>query len=66
MPALIRKCYHYHVKTAPCGVDMMDRGIIVTSYNVNSEIKIAWEETVDHNGYYLINFSPANDTGFTE
>lgn len=54
------------LKTAPCGVEKMPRGDIVTSYYVNSEIKIAWEETVDHNGYYLINFSPADDTGFTE
>lgn len=51
------------LNSGPCG------GVARTSsplvVQAGEMLAVEWEETVDHNGYYRLLFSAANDTGFT-
>lgn len=50
------------LKTGPCGG--VARTSSPTVLVAGQQVKLMWEETVHHPGYYRIAFSPANDQGF--
>ena len=53
----------------PCGIAPTDSSSsIITGrisiFQVNETITVDWEETIEHAGYYVFEFAPADDTGF--
>lgn len=49
-------------KTGPCGTGT--RNTNPTVLKAGSTITVEWEETIQHPGYFVLQFSPNNDTGF--
>ena len=52
------------IKTGPCG------GVARTTnpavFAPGETITVTWEETIDHQGHFIISFSEANDVGFEQ
>jgi hypothetical protein len=52
------------LKTAPCGgIARTDNPTILKA---GQTVNLEWEETINHPGYYIIRFSPADDVGFEQ
>ncbi|MDH5326858.1 MAG: lytic polysaccharide monooxygenase [Gammaproteobacteria bacterium] len=51
------------LKTAPCGGTMRTSPVI---FGVGQTITVEWEETINHEGYYRISLSQANDENFQQ
>jgi hypothetical protein len=52
------------LKVAPCGGAV--RTTTPTILTSGQTLQVSWEETINHPGYYTIEFSPGNDVGFEE
>lgn len=48
----------------PCG--MNTRSTMVTTYQVGQQVSVAWDETVNHPGCFLIDFSTGGDQNWTQ
>jgi len=51
-----------NLKTSPCG--NLPRGSNPAVFQTGTEIKVEWVESINHIGYFNINFSPAGDANF--
>lgn len=51
-----------NLKVSPCGG--LPRGSNPAVFQTGSEIKVEWIESINHKGYFNINFSPAGDANF--
>ncbi len=51
-----------NLKTSPCGG--LSRGSNPAVFQKGTEIRVEWVESINHIGYFKINFSPAGDANF--
>lgn len=52
------------IKTGPCGG--VPRTATPATFAPGETITVTWEETIDHQGYFIISFSEADDVGFEQ
>ncbi len=58
-----------HPVNVPCGNVPTNSSLItgrISIFQVNTTIAVDWEETIEHPGYYVFEFSPAGDAGFDD